>query len=130
MHAMLGFTSLERAAIEAILGESGESRATIARQLLHSVVLSRENTGGGFFTEIEVGSAVESPRVKGSFGENVWMSIDGLEYGLGMILHFKDGRASLLEGYAVGPEDTSSIDFGQARFVVADAPGPLPPNVR
>ena len=127
---MRGFTSLEQAAIDAILGEAGESRATIERQLLHSVVLSRENTGGGFFTEIEVGSAVESPRVKGSLGENVWMSIDGLEFGLGIILHFKGGRANLLEGYAVGPENTSSIDFGQARFVVADVPGPLPLNVR
>ena len=62
-------------------------------------------------------------------GENVWISIDGLEYGLGMILHVKDCRANLLEGYAVGAEDTSAINFETVRFAIASEPGRLPPNV-
>jgi len=45
-----------------------------------------------------------------------------------MILHFKDGRASLLEGYAIGAEDTSAVDFAHARYAVLSEPGPLPVN--
>lgn len=128
---MSAFTPLEHAALAAILDEMVEHRAIIEQQLDHAVVLSRENTGGGFFTDLEAGTRTESlDRKVAPLGQRVWMGIDGLDYGLGMILHLREGRASLLEGYAVGAEDTSKIDFAHVRFAIAGEPGPLPTNVR
>lgn len=77
-------------------------------------MLSRENTGGGFFSELAVPIATTSGRANRHLGDNVWISVEGLERGLGMILHLEAGRLSLLEGYSVGGEDTSKIDFEQA----------------
>jgi hypothetical protein len=122
---MVVFTPLERTAIDAILAEI-ENRATIEQQLYQAAVRSRENTGGGFFTEIAVSPDVESLEQKTlPLGQDVWISIDGLEYGLGMILHLKGGWVSVLEGYAVGSEDTSFIDFEQVRFATTEKPGPF-----
>jgi len=126
---MTTFTPLEHAALVAILAEGPKDRAVIEHQLLHSNVVSRQNTGGGFFADLKVDpSAGAIEKKTAALGENVWIGIDGLELGLGMILHFEDGRASLLEGYAVGPEDTSSVDFAHARYAVLSEPGPLPVN--
>lgn len=124
---MSAFTSLEQTALAAVLDEMIEERGIVQEQLLHAIVLSRENTGGGFFTEIEIGhSACELDRQSGPLGYNVFIGVDGLEFGLGMILHLKEGRASLLEGYAVAPENTLAIDFAHVRFELIGGPGPLP----
>ena len=126
---MSTFTPLEQTAVAAILVENAEHRAIIEQQLMQTVVLSRENTGGGFFTELEVGSDAQSFEAdRPSLGQNVWLGVEGLEFGLGMILHFENGRASLLEGYAVAPEDTCAIDFADVRFAVVSESGPLSTN--
>ncbi len=123
---MSAFTLLEQAALAAIRAEMAEPSATVEQQLLHATVHSRENTGGGFFTVLEIAPGVESAdRQIASFGQNIWIRVDGLEYGLGMILHLKNGWANLLEGYAVGSEDTSFIDFASVPFAIASEPGPL-----
>lgn len=127
---MNSFTSLEKAALGAILAEVPEARAAVEHQLLHAKVVARENTGGGFFSDLEVDPGVQRLEAKiAPLGDNVWVGVDGLEHGLGVILHVKNGYVSLLEGYAVGPEDTASIDFAQGSFAIIKEPGPLPPNV-
>lgn len=121
---MAGLTTLERVALCAILAESAWLEGELDR-LVNAEVLKRENLGGGFFTTL----AVPHPRPGESLhlGENVYMRVDGLEAGLGMILHLYDGRMPLLEGYAVGIEDTSQIDFERVGFALADGPpGPSP----
>ncbi|RSV39813.1 hypothetical protein CA234_13630 [Sphingomonas sp. ABOLE] len=124
---MMAFTPLEQAAIAAILDESGERRVVVEQQLTRSSVLSRKNTGGGFFAELKVDSSA-SRLNEGTipFGENIYFGIYGLQYGLGMILHLKGGYVNLLEGYSVGGEDTSAIDFARIRFALIAEPGPLP----
>ena len=118
------FTPLERAALDAILSEQISDRVLLAEQLRRAFVISRKNTGGGFYSDLMTESeTVLADSVTGGFGHDVWISIDGLELGLGMILHLKDGRVSHLEGYAVGPEDTSSIDFESVSFAIAEKPG-------
>lgn len=122
-----GFTPLEQAALEAILAESTVVRASVELQLRRAKIVSRENTGGGFFVDLEVDPDVERlPSETHALGLIVWIGIDGLELGLGAILHHKDGRVSLLEAYGVGPESTSLIDFARVRFAVIQEPGPLP----
>ncbi len=126
---MIAFTPLEQTALTAILNESVEQRAVVEQQLTCSSVISRENTGGGFFAELEVNaSANRLDRGVKPLGLNVYIGVSGLQYGLGMILHSKDCYVNLLEGYSVGGEDTSAIDFAQVRFALIREPGPLPTN--
>ncbi|MCA1748247.1 MAG: hypothetical protein LC634_01455 [Sphingomonadales bacterium] len=44
--------------------------------------------------------------------------------GIGLLLFRKDGRISLLEGYAVAGESTEDIDFETVSFKITDRPGP------
>lgn len=126
---MDSFTPLERTALDAILDEMAEGRSTAESQLLHTKIRSRENTGGGFFVTLQGDDQVERLDTHTApLGQNVWLGIAGLEYGIGAILHCKDGQVSLLEGYAVGPEDTSFIDFSNVPFALIEKPGPLYAN--
>lgn len=126
---MNALTPLERTALDAILDEVVIGRAAIKHQLDHAEVLSRENTGGGFFTALVVPDSLESLDGKVEpLGGGVWLGIDGFEHGLGVILHFEDGRANLLEGYAVGGDDTSATDFTNVGFALIKEPGRLPAN--
>jgi len=126
---MTAFTPLEQIALAAILDEAVEQRAVVEQQLSRSSVHSRENTGGGFFAELVTNaSANRLDHPVEPLGLNVYIGVYGLQYGLGMILHSKDGYVNLLEGYSVGGEDTSAIDFAQVRFALIGEPGPLPTN--
>ncbi len=119
-------TALERAALNAVLDELGDSRTDIERLALQASVLSRENTGGGFFTELAFRGKVPAHLQNSHLGENVWIAVSGMSHGLGMILHLWKDKAPLLEGYAVAPENTLPIDFGLVTFAIVPEPGPLP----
>ena len=127
---MPALTSLEAAAIRAIMDEASEWSDTLARQLQLVQVLSRENTGGGFFTDLRVPE--DAPGIHGPsyFGQNVHAAIRGLSHGIGLILFLRDGRMDLLEGYAVAGEDTSPIDFEHVDFRITDEPSGWTENVR
>ena len=118
-------TALERAALDALVDEvAGDHKGALRKALARASVVSRENTGAGFFSDLRVDTS-EVMYGNRHLGETVWIAVDGLDYGLGMILHIKDGCTALLEGYAVGPEDTSQITFATVRFAVVAEPGPL-----
>jgi hypothetical protein len=121
-------TALERAALNAILDELGDSGAEIKDQVQKALVISRENTGGGFFTELAFQGEVPAHLRNCHLGENVWIAVEGMSYGLGMILHLD--KLPLLEGYAVAPENTLPINFERAIFASVAEPGPLPANGR
>lgn len=121
-------TALERTALNAILDELGDGRTAIEEQVLHASVLSRENTGGGFFTELEFRGEVPAHLHNSHLGQNVWIGVESMSHGLGMILHLWQDRAPFLEGYAVAAENTSPIDFEQVPFALVEWPGPLPAN--
>ena len=126
---MTDFWPLELAALEAIGTESAEWAAIVDQLSIHGKVRSRDNTGGGIFVEIEPGQGgIEIVRKREASQKDVWLSVEGLDYGLGAILHLKGDGIALLEGYAVGPEDTSKIDFELACFAVSNQPGPLSTN--
>jgi len=127
---MMQLTELEREAIEAILAEQPGHIGSLREQLESLVVEKRENTGGGFFTTISVSALAPAAIVSSPLGLNVYVSVDGMEYGLGMLLFFAHGRMSLLEGYSVGGEDTSAIEFSQVAFAMKDTPATLHGNVR
>ncbi|KQN09777.1 hypothetical protein ASE85_02220 [Sphingobium sp. Leaf26] len=126
---MTQLTKLERAAISAILAEKPNFLSPLREQLQSVVVEKRENTGGGFFTTISVSSTAAPAILSSPLGLNVYANVDGMEYGLGMLLFFEHGRMSLLEGYSVGGENTSAIKFEQVAFAIRDAPSTLLGNV-
>src|SRR3569623_1751139 len=126
---MAELTDLERTALEAVLAELGEGRSEIAGQLLGASVLSRENSGGGFFTALELRSEIPPHFRNRQLGRNAWISVEGMSHGLGMILHLREAEVPLLEGYAVAPENTSSIDFEQVRFARVQEPAPFPSDL-
>ena len=123
---MTELTPLERTALNAILDELGEDRTAIEEQLFHASVLSRENTGGGFFTELSLPGQLPADFQNKHLGQNVWIAVEGMGHGLGMILHLRREEVPLLEGYAVAAENTRLINFEQGRFAPVREPGPLP----
>src|SRR5215212_1351484 len=113
---MTDFTEMEMAALRAIFSETPELGPELNRQLQRATVTKRENTGGGFFTEIAVpddAPKVECPSV---LGYATHARVDGLEHGLGFVLFMEQGRLHLFEGYAWGPENTSPLDLNNLAF--------------
>jgi hypothetical protein len=119
---MNGFTKMETAALEAIFAETPTVSAELQRQLGRAKVTERENTGGGFFTDITVPEdvpGVDCPKV---LGYATHARVDGLEHGLGFVLFMEDGKLHLLEGYAWGPESTASLDLNNLSFEIYHQP--------
>jgi hypothetical protein len=115
---MSDFTQMEAAVLDAIFSETPAMSSVLARQLHRATVTKRENTGGGFFTNIAVSEdapRVECPKV---LGYATHARVEGLEHGLGFVLFMEDGKLHLLEGYAYGPESTASLDLDNLSFEI------------
>jgi hypothetical protein len=119
---MPSFTKLEKAALDAIFAETPELAPILEQQFDMAAVTNRENTGGGFFTTIEVRE--DAPRVNGPrvLGCETHARVEGLTHGLGFVLFMEDGRLHLLEGYAVGPEDTAQLNLEDLTFTIRKTP--------
>lgn len=125
---MTEFTDLELAALRAIFLETPELATALEQQLEASVVIKRENSGGGFFTTIAVADdvpAVSSPSV---LGYATQAHIGGLEHGFGFVLFIKRGRLHVLEGFAWGPENTHDLDLVALQFEIYNQPAQRPGN--
>lgn len=120
------FTQLEQAALTAIIAESEGQSSALVSLLLNASVSERQNSGGGFFTTI-LPDYNASPLIgEQHFGQCVTADIDGMDYGIGLILHLQMGRPHLLEGYSQGGEDTHDLDFTKVGFRIYTAPKPHP----
>jgi hypothetical protein len=119
---MTGFTRLEQAALRAIFAETPDLAPALERQLARAVVTDRENTGGGFFTDIAV--ADDAPPVAGPavLGNATHARVAGMEDGLGFVLCMEKGRLSLLQGHAWGPDSTAGLDLAALDFEIFHAP--------
>jgi hypothetical protein len=111
------FTTLEQAVLGAICEMHLVDRAALEAQLSTATVLSRENTGSGFYTRFAVecasGAAIGGERLR----HGPVARIDGLEHGMGFILWLKNGYEDCLEGYSFG-ESTSWIALERAGFEI------------
>jgi len=117
----LELTPLERAVLRAICESHVADRAVLEVQLSSASVLSRENTGAGFYTRLSIehpsGTAVGGERLRrGPFAR-----IEGLERGMGFILWLHDGVADCLEGFSFD-ESTTRIALYHATFEIVPAP--------
>lgn len=119
---MTGFTAMEKAALRAIISETPALSAALEHQLERAGVTKRENTGGGFFTDIAVpddAPRVQCPKV---LGYATHARVGGLAHGLGFVLFMEHGRLHLLEGFAWGPESTASLDLDNLSFEIFHEP--------
>lgn len=111
------FTTLERAVLAAICDMYSADRAALEAQLSTAALLSRENTGAGFFTRFAVDRA-SSVAIGGMrLRDGPATKIDGLEHGMGFILWLKEGYADCLEGYSYA-ESTTGIVLEAAGFEI------------
>lgn len=116
----LSLTPIERAVLRAICERHLTDRTALEAQLSTAVVLSRKNTGAGFYSYFTVERA-SSPAISGErLRKGPAARVVGLEHGMGFILWLKDGYADCLEGYCYD-ENTTGIAFEQVGFEILQA---------
>ncbi len=114
--AALEFSPLERAALEAFVDTYEGEYPGLAAQLAIVRPIKRENTGGGFFTDLQVDRHAVAPLTGASPINHFVVDVDGMRYPIGLLMFHEEGYVRLLEGYAVGGDDTLPIDFTTVRF--------------
>ncbi len=112
------FFDIETAALQAIFDEIPEFRDTLRKQFEMSSVTKRENTGGGFLTTIAVPDSAQAVTTHQLLGYETEAHIDHLRHGLGFALVMKEGRLHVLDGYSLGGENTSDLDFARIGFSI------------
>jgi|SRR5438105_10875437 len=111
------FSALERAVLGAICDMYSEDRAALEAQLSTATLVSRENTGAGFYTRFAVDRASSIAIGGMRLRDGPAIRIDGLEQGMGFILWLKEGYADCLEGYSYA-ESTTRIVLETAGFEI------------
>jgi hypothetical protein len=113
---------LEETALRAIASEYVEVEPQLLAILRSCTVTGYENTGSGFFANLELDRDRFKPINLHSPLSEAFLRIDGMEYGIGCLIFLTDGYPALLEGYSLAGEDTSAIDFGAVGFSVRSGP--------
>jgi hypothetical protein len=94
---------LERDVLELLLAPDHPVMHALRRQLVRCRVASREITGVGFFTTLEVDKDVEAAPVTSArrlILDDVKASVEGLEHGAGFALFIENGVLDTLEGFS------------------------------
>jgi len=92
-------------------------RLALEAQLATATVRSRENTGAGFYTMLDVQRASMGPVGGERLRKGPEVKIDGFKHGMGFILWLKDGYLDCLEGYSYD-DSTVGVDFEQTGFEI------------
>jgi hypothetical protein len=103
------FTPLERAVLTHICDMYSSDRAALEGQLSTATLLSRQNTGAGFYTRfvVEQSSSAAIAGERSRAGPET--KIDGLHHGMGFILWLEEGYADCLEGYSYDDSTTDIV---------------------
>lgn len=116
---MLQLTNLEKAVLRQICGQYPAQGAILEAQIASATVLSRENSGAGFFTNM----AVDRSKAPALAGEgvlgNVWVQIDDFNQPMIFLLFLEDGYADCLEGATVD-DNTEGVDFAAVTFSILE----------
>src|SRR5258706_6924946 len=106
---------IERAVLGITAQQYPGSAEALYQQITSAVVASFENSGAGFFSNLEVDPGtpeiVEKSPLMGAHGE-----VLGIEHGMGFIVFLTHGRISMIEGYCHGDASTVGFDFERAVF--------------
>ena len=112
---MNAFYPLEQWALQRITAEYPDIAIDLLRQFDAATIVSRENTGHGFFTNFTVDRNTAKPVVCERVIGNLWARVEGMENLMSFLLFFEDGFACMLEGAGID-DDVSDIDFGRAKI--------------
>lgn len=95
-------SQFERDVMATILAPEHPVMNALRRQLERCRVASRETTGVGFFTTLDIPTDVEPAPVKPGRMDlgDVTATIEGLEHGAGFVLFVQDGLLDILEGFS------------------------------
>jgi hypothetical protein len=111
------FTPIESSVLRSICETHSADRVLLEAQLAGAAVLSRRNSGAGFFTDFVVQKAC-CASVKGErLRTGPEARVNGLEHGMGFILWLEDGYANCLEGHSYD-ESTTEIAFERVGFEI------------
>ena len=112
-------TKLELAVLEDWISAHPED-AALQEQLVSAKVISRENSGVGYFTNIAANRS--APPVK-SIGPRsaAWVEIKGFEHPTGHVIWTAEGYIDCLEGFTI--EDSSvDLNWADVEFTVLQDP--------
>ena len=109
------FYPLESWALQRIATEYPDIAEDLLKQFHVATIVSRDNTGHGFFTDFTVdrnsAKPVSCERVIGS----LWANVEGMKGPMTFLLFMEDRFACTLEG-AGSLDDDYDIDFSQAKI--------------
>lgn len=110
---MTAFSPLETAILQAACDLHPEHARVLLAQIAAATVNMRENTGSGFYTDIEVDPA--SPKLlPAKFLSDVLVTLCG-GVRLNCLVFVRFGHLAMIEAFTMN-EDTSAIDFLTAPF--------------
>lgn len=112
---MTTLTSFERQALDCMAPLFGGRADAFRKQLASVNVISRENTGVGFYTRV----SVDRDRVATlEFAQqSAHFHVDGIEGGLSLVLSGDaDGFLSDIEGVTFGDDQLVGVDLDSLRF--------------
>ncbi|HEY2819519.1 MAG TPA: hypothetical protein VGJ06_00650 [Candidatus Acidoferrum sp.] len=116
-------TPLEIAVIMAICEKHPSDRISIETQLAAAKVVSRENTGAGFYTRFELqrssNVAIGGTRVQ-DLRNGPQVTVEGLNHGMGFILWLSEGFIDCLEGYTYD-DSTTALDLIDLEFKIVSS---------
>jgi hypothetical protein len=121
---------LERAVIEALVSRWEPGYAELRQQLASCRARSRETTGVGFYTVLEVGPhAPPAPESVGNplghgrgFSDDVYADLEGLRHGAGFTLWLAGGRLATLEGFTYGEPWPGQVEAFAVRLTPMSRP--------
>ena len=106
-------TNLEQAILTAICSQYPAQKA-LTQQVAAARVCSRQNTGAGFFTRLEVDRIMPAVTGCGRALGYIHAEVHGLIYGMGFVLFLRDGYLDCLEGFT-DQDSTEHLDLTSLR---------------
>ena len=115
VHCMLTSHHLNavEAAVLAAMSEMCSAPDALREQIAAAAVVSRRNTGAGFFTELKIDKFTQP--VPEKIICNIFANIEGCKNPVAFVLFLKDGHIDILEGASV-EDSTVDLDFSSANF--------------
>ncbi|HEX8902540.1 hypothetical protein [Vitreimonas sp.] len=114
---MTALTDFERRALEAMAPLFGDRAETFRAQIASATVVTRKNTGVGFYTSVTVDKGRCAPVPLSHKGAH--FEVPGVEHGLGIVLWDTDGDGYLetIEGWTVDDDPLVGVELSELKFV-------------
>ena len=112
MNRVLEFTHLEKSVLDAIGDAQGGALPGLAELLSTAVIVSRENTGHGFYTDFRAAPGTfKSTWIRPIAGPNVHMVGLGDDAMIGFLLWCSEDEPNSLEGFQYGDANGQTVDL-------------------